>query len=304
MDTRHDRERLRASTASVALRALVRLAALVALTVAFSPIGAAESESESEPERTGGPYVPTPGVVVDQMLRIANVGPSDFVVDLGSGDGVIVLTAAREHKARGLGVDIDPALVSRSNAEAKRLGIDDRASFHVQDVFRTDVSRATVVTLYLLPSMMMDLRHKIFSEARPGTRIVSHDYGFDDWLPDDQVTLEVPEKAKVNGVPRAYIYLWIVPEKVAGAWQVSIEGGERYDLTLTQKFQVLEGTASTRGKPARLGYADLRGEEISFSVVERGARRIFRGRASADAMHGTVDLGSGRSARWTAKRVS
>src|SRR5688572_22135942 len=125
--------------------------------------------AQKELERTGGPYVPTPQVVVDEMLRVGKVGPRDYIVDLGSGDGVIVLTAARQYKARGLGVDIDPDLVSQSNAEAQRLGIADRASFQVQDVFKTDLSKASVITLYLLPAMMVNLRTKIYLEPRPGT---------------------------------------------------------------------------------------------------------------------------------------
>src|SRR5215216_5458714 len=117
--------------------------------------------ADKELERTGGPYVPTPTIVVDQMLRMGNVGPKDFVIDLGSGDGVIVLTAAQQYNAAGMGVDIDPALVKSSNAQAKKLGIDNRVSFEVQDVFKTDLSKASVITLYLLPSMMSNLKGKI-----------------------------------------------------------------------------------------------------------------------------------------------
>ena len=184
---------------------------------------AATGALAADVERTGGPYVPTPQVVVDEMLRMAKVGPADVVVDLGSGDGIIVLTAAQKHKARGSGVDIDPDLVKLSNDEAKRLGIADRAQFHVQDVFKADIGKATVVTLYLLPGMMVNLRPKIFNELRPGARVVSHDYHFaDDWLPDDQFTFDVPEKEKVNGVGNATVYLWIVPAKVGGRWRIRV----------------------------------------------------------------------------------
>jgi hypothetical protein len=263
----------------------------------------ASRAAEQELERTGGPFVPTPQVVVDHMLRMANVGPKDFVVDLGSGDGVIVLTAASQLKASGYGVDIDPVLVKYANAEAKRLGIAERASFLVQDVFKADVSRATVITLYLLPSMMMNLRPKIFLESKPGTRVVSHDYNFDEWQPDDQVVLDVPEKEKVNGVPRATISLWIVPARVQGKWQVQVDGGDRYDLTLRQKYQVVGGSAHAPGKDTKLSYAALRGEEINFTVIDGSARRTFTGKVNGDAMQGTVELGAGRLARWTAKRT-
>jgi len=274
--------------------ALVFLAALCAAPAAGQ---------EKEVERTGGPYVPTPQVVVDQMLRFANVGPKDFVVDLGSGDGVIVLTAATQIKASGYGVDIDAALVKQSNAEAKRRGIADRAAFYVQDVFKADLSRATVITLYLLPSMMMNLRSKIFTEAKPGTRVVSHDYHFDDWYADEQITFDVPEKEKITGVPRATLHLWIIPARVGGKWQVQVEGGEQYEIALRQNYQSVAGKAEGAGKTAKLTFASVRGEDIRFTLVDRGARRTFTGTAQGDAMHGTVDIGGGKTAKWTAKRV-
>ncbi|HUP95128.1 MAG TPA: methyltransferase domain-containing protein [Burkholderiales bacterium] len=283
---------------SVARRVL-RGAVCVALFLGWSFAAAAEKE----PERTGGPFVPTPQVVVDAMLRMANVGPKDFVVDLGSGDGVIVLTAATQLKAAGYGVDIDSQLVSYSNAEAKRLGVADRAAFYVQDVFKADLSRATVITLYLLPSMMVNLRPKMFVEPRPGTRIVSHDYNFDEWQPDDQIVFDVPEKEKVNGVPRATINLWIVPARVQGKWQVQLESGEQFDLALRQKYQIISGAAEGVRKSVRLAYPMIKGEQISFTLLDGGTRRDFTGTVGADDMKGTVDIGNGRTARWTAKRI-
>jgi hypothetical protein len=280
-------------------------AARVALWVAvlFAAAAGAARSAQPEIERTGGPYVPTPQVVVDQMLRMANVGPKDFVVDLGSGDGVIVLTAAREHKARGYGVDIDAELVKQSNAEAKRSGVSDRAAFYVQDVFKADLSKATVITLYLLPSMMVNLRPKIFLESRPGTRVVSHDYNFDEWQPDEQVVLDVPEKEKVNGIPRATISLWIVPAKVSGKWQMQIDGGGEYEVTLRQIYQNIDGTANAQGKALKMTVAGLRGDEIGFTLNDGSVRQRFRGTVTSDGMRGTVDLGGGRTARWTAKKV-
>ena len=280
-----------------ALYALLRI--LVYAAIAATPCALAQ---EKELERTGGPYVPTPGIVVDYMLGMADVRPEDFVVDLGSGDGIIVLTAVRERKARGIGVDIDPALVRRSNAEAKKLGIDDRAAFHVEDVFKTDLSRASVITLYLLPSMMTDLRSKIFLEARPGTRVVSHDYTFGEWKPDSQITLDVPEKELVNGVPLATISLWIVPAKVHGSWQLKVSDAEGYELALRQNYQAVGGSVSSAGRTGALQYVSLRGAEIRFVLAGDPAHRIFRGTVNADAMEGTVELG-GRTARWSARRL-
>lgn len=287
-------------------RFLMRRRTLIALGAI--PLARFATAADIELQRTGGPYVPTPQIVVDEMLRMAKVGADDFVVDLGSGDGIIVLTAATRLKARGFGVDIDPELVQLSNSEAKKRGVADRASFRVMDVFKADISKATVVTLYLLPGMMTDLRPKIFGELKPGTRVVSHDYHFgDEWRPDDQYTWDVPEKEKVNGVPRATIYLWIIPARVAGRWQLNLAApaAERYDLTLKQRYQSLEGVVSGGGgKGARLTQSHLLGETISFAFPAGNDRHRFKGRISGNTMEGTVELAGGKgSAKWTATRL-
>jgi phospholipid N-methyltransferase len=278
-------------------RALLALAALPLARFA----GAAD---EIDAKRTGGPYVPTPQVVVDEMLRIGKVGPNDFVIDLGSGDGVIVLTAAQKLKARGFGVDIDPELVKLANNEAKKRGVADRASFQVQDVFKADIGRATVVTLYLLPGMMMNLRSKIFDELKPGTRVVSHDYHFDDWRADDHYTWDVPETEKINGVPRATVYLWVIPAKIGGRWQMRVAGSgaaQEHELSLRQRFQTFTGEDARGGQ---LVSTQLNGENISFTLPTAGGREVFKGRASADAMEGVVELPGGKgSAKWTATRI-
>ncbi len=162
-------------------------------------------------ERTGGPYVPTPPVVVEAMLKLADVGPADYVIDLGSGDGRIVLMAATKFNARGKGVDIDPDLVERANASARKLGVADRAKFEVQDVLKADIGRATVMTLYLLPGMMVSLQQKLLAELKPGTRIVSHDFTFDKWKPDRTVTGETQEKYEMTGFWTSEVHLWTVP---------------------------------------------------------------------------------------------
>jgi hypothetical protein len=176
-----------------------------------APAGAAELE------RTGGPYVPTPPAVVEAMLKLADVGPKDYVIDLGSGDGRIVLTAATKFKASGLGVDIDPDLVDHANATARKLGVADRVQFQVRDVLRADIGRATVMTLYLLPGMMSNLQKKLLAELKPGTRIVSHDFTFDKWKPERTITVETPEKYDITGTWTSEVYLWIVPPRAQGA---------------------------------------------------------------------------------------
>ena len=280
----------------------------VVLALGALPLARLAGAADIELARTGGPYVPTPQVVVDEMLRIARVGSDDFVVDLGSGDGIIVLTAAQRLKARGFGVDIDPELVALSNGEAKKRGVADRAAFYVMDVFKADISKATVVTLYLLPGMMANLQSKIYGELRPGTRVVSHDYHFgDDWRPDDQYTWDVPEKEKVNGVPRATVFLWVVPAKVAGRWQLRLAtpATEQFDLTLKQSYQSLEGTIAGGGsKGIRLLQSRLQGEDISFAFPAGGDRHRFKGRVSGDTMEGTVELAGGKGVtNWTATRI-
>jgi ubiquinone/menaquinone biosynthesis C-methylase UbiE len=171
--------------------------------------------SASDLPLSGGPYVPTPQRVVDEMLKIAGVNAKDTVIDLGSGDGRIVLTAVQKHGAHGRGYDIDAKLVERSNAAAKKLGIESRASFHEMDVLKAPIGDATVITLYLLPEMMRALRGKFLKELKPGTRIVSHDFDFGDWKPERSVNLEIEEKYDSPGRFSSNIFLWIVPERSA-----------------------------------------------------------------------------------------
>ena len=258
-----------------------------------------------------GPYVPTPQVVVDEMLKMANVGPNDFVIDLGSGDGRIVLTAARQYKAHGFGVDIDRTLVEQSNKQAKRDGVADRVVFYERDVFLTDISKATVLTVYLLPEAMTKLRPRFLSELRPGTRIVSHDYHLDDWSPDNEIVLDVPEKKRVTGLPKASVYLWVVPAKVDGKWETevpAIRGRMHLQLALTQAFQKIEGIATEGRRSSRLYGATLHGDEIRFSLssdAKGTVRDEFVGRVNGDRIEGFVLLAGGKSkAKWHAKRVA
>jgi len=281
-------------------RALLALGAL--------PLARYAAAVDIDAQRTGGPYVPTPQVVVDEMLRMGKVSANDFLVDLGSGDGIIVLTAAQKLKARGFGVDIDPELVKLANAEAKKRGITDRAAFHVMDVHKADISKATVVTLYLLPGMMIDLRSKIFGDLKPGTRVVSHDYSFgEEWPADDHYSWDVPEKEKVNGVPRATVYLWIIPAKVSGRWRINLAApaSGQYDLALKQTFQILEGTATGGGsKGGRLGRSRLLGEEITLSLPAGGDYHLFTGKVTGGTMEGVAQLAGGKgTAKWTGVRL-
>src|SRR5687767_13221404 len=155
------------------------------------------------------PFVPTNQPAVEAMLLIAHVGPDDFVIDLGSGDGRIVITAAKKYGARGFGVDLDGGLVSQARREAERQGVKERAEFFTRNLFVTDIDRATVLTSYLFPRVNMELRPRIFSELRPGTRVVSHEFDYGNWKPDAHVRVPVPNKP--YGPPSSDVYLWIVP---------------------------------------------------------------------------------------------
>ncbi|MBI3041997.1 MAG: class I SAM-dependent methyltransferase [Betaproteobacteria bacterium] len=257
-------------------------------------------------ERTGGPYVPTPPAVVEKMLELAGVGSQDFVVDLGSGDGRIVLAAATRYQASGMGVDIDPELVEVANALARKQGIAGRVRFLRQDVMAADLSRATVLTLYLLPGMMASLRPKLLAELKPGTRVVSHDFGFDQWKPDRSVTVETQEKYDMTGMWTSDVHLWIVPAAVQGAWRVTRAGeeGEPSRLEIRQGFQQFEGRFSRGGRTFTFRDGRLEGVRLSFAVpAGNGRSERYSATVGRDRMNGEVRDGEAVVARWSATRI-
>jgi SAM-dependent methyltransferase len=248
------------------------------------------------------PFVPTPPVVVEEILRLANVGPDDFVMDLGSGDGRILIAAARKFGARGIGVDLDPDRIEESLYSAQIQGVSDRVTFEQQDLFKFDLGRASVITMYLLPSVNMKLRDRLLG-LKPGTRIVSHDFDMEDWQPDQKSTV------------RKNVFLWIVPAKVEGRWRTTVvlPAGERsYDIEIRQKFQDIDGLARYGDKKvAGLWNPRLRGDRVSFVIVDDSGsldtNLYFEGRVSGDVMEGTIQRGIGRDQTqlsWRATRVS
>jgi hypothetical protein len=215
-----------------------------------------------------------------------------------------VLTAARQFNASGMGVDIDADLVRQSNASARKSGVASRVEFVQEDVFKTDLGRASVLTLYLLPAMMLNLRAKLFNELKPGTRIVSHDYHLGDWAPDDSISLDVPEKEGITGVPRATVMLWHVPARAAGTWEVKTAGGESYQVTFKQRFQTLDGVAAANGKAIKPRAVTLRGNDIAFVLPNPNGMASFNGRINGEAMQGSVEMPGAKSAQpWTATRT-
>ena len=277
---------------------LARLTSLIAVVVCMVAVAA-------EPERTGGPYIPTPQVVVDAMLDLAKVGAKDFVIDLGSGDGRIVLTAAQKYRARGMGVDIDPELVKQSNAEAQKRGLAGRVSFREQDVLQAQIGDATVVTLYLLPGMMQQLQAKFAKELKPGTRIVSHDFPFGDWKPDRETMIDVPEKYGTPGQWKSTLFYWVVPAKVQGVWEVSAPGliAPAAPFTLEQQYQFLHGAISDNGRSLKVTGGKLEAERITFKVALPTGLYEFSGVVEGERMRGEA-VQAGRSVPWTAARAT
>ena len=281
------------------MKALKVLALSVAML--WTPI-AGSSETF---DRSGGPYVPTPQTVVDAMLDLASVGARDYVIDLGSGDGRIVLTAATRHKAGGMGVDIDPELVDLANGSARKLGVAERVQFVRRDIMAADVGRASVVALYLLPGMMVNLQVKLLAELRPGTRIVSHDFAFDKWKPDRTVSVQTPEKYDMSGSWTSEVHLWVVPAEVQGAWRVQRDGdaGEPSRLEIRQNFQHFDATYSLRGRTLELR-GQLNGSQLSLMVpAGTGGQEQLTGTVTRDRIQGDVRNGGAVVARWNATRV-
>ena len=254
-------------------------------------------------------YVPTPQVVVNRMMTMARVGPADFVIDLGSGDGRQLITAVAKFGAKGgRGYDLDDELLRQANENAKKQGVADRVAFMKRNMFETDVSAASVITLYLLPDLNLKLRPKLLAELRPGSRIVSHDYNMGDWQAEEAVTMQVPEK-QVGNPGVSYVYLWIVPANLSGNWQWKLPGGQPVEVSVRQRLQDIEVRGTAGGKPVNVTLATLRGEDVRISALVdlngRTLRHDFTGKVRGDAIEGTLRLfdKAETSTPWTAART-
>jgi len=240
-------------------------AAVVALLLLVSGAQAQDNDPKA-------PFITTPADVVEQMLRLAGTGPSDVVVDLGSGDGRIVIAAARSFGARGLGIELDPGLVEKSRDAARAAGVAERARFVHGDVLLTDISQASVVTVYLLPSLIGRLQPRFLDELKPGTRVVSHAFYMTSWKPDRVEKMRVAERHERQG-DESTLYLWVVPAKARGTWA----GGD-WRVRIHQNFQEIEVEASRGGKPVPVSAARLSGDEIQWE----SAGGKFKGRVEKD----------------------
>ena len=233
------------------------------------------------------PYVPSEQGNVERMLRLAQLKDDDVVVDLGSGDGRIVLTAARMNKKlRGWGVDIDEKLVNESNATARARGVADRVQFFHRNAFDADLREATVIAMWLWPEMQRLLRPVILAQARPGTRVITNLWDLGSWPPDEE-DLE-PQR----------VVMWIVPARVAGNWSWELTLGGRsvaYAAIKEQRFQMVEGVVRAGNRRELLHDVKLRGEDISFSLMMTLdnvglVRHAFRGKARGDVIEGTASV--------------
>ena len=254
------------------------------------------------------PYVVTPMEVVERMLRMAEVKKDDYVIDLGSGDGRIVIEAAKRG-ARGLGVDLDPSLVKAATENARLAGVGDRARFETMDLFDADLAPATVVTMYLLPEFNAKLLPRLL-RLRPGTRVVSHDGGIGDWPADETLEMRVPEKpVGVGGMTK--VELWVVPANAAGLWASDIgEHGGRWTFRIAQKYQALDVQAASGGRDIVVRNSRLRGDEIKLVAtgLVRGRfwHQLFVGAVRGDRIDGQVTVSDGNQQRtypWNAVRV-
>jgi len=243
-------------------------------------------------------WVPTPQALVEKMLDMAKLTPKDIHYDLGSGDGRTVITAAKRG-TQAVGVEFNPDMVALSERAAAKEGVTAKAKFINGDIFQTDFSHATVVTLYLLPSLNLKLRPTIL-KMKPGTRVVSHAFSMDDWQPD-----------QTENVEGRTAYLWIVPAQVEGTWRWSVSPGQKEtELVLRQQFQNIEGLVKLdNGKMGQLRNVKLVGDQLSFSIFEitgysGNTRRDYTGRVSGNTIQGTFKIGDGSEVKWTATRAN
>jgi hypothetical protein len=253
-----------------------------------------------------GPYVPSPSVIVDRMLALGGIRGDDYLVDLGSGDGRIVITAAQRFGARGFGVDINPELVKLANENAARAGVADRVRFERRDLFETSLADATLVTLYLLPHIVTELVPKILKEMKPGARVVSHDYPLAPWTPDRWEQFDSPEKEAISGTTRTVLYLYTVPARVAGEWRLELPASlakQPVRLSVAQHPVKATATATVGNRTTALEDFTLKGETVRFTLPPAAAGRavVLEGRVSGEAMEGTVATPAGPAA-WKAVR--
>jgi SAM-dependent methyltransferase len=284
------------------------LALLGALPFAlFTPRASGQtSNMEQLTTSDGGPFVPTPWVILDEMLKIAEIQKTDVVYDLGSGDGRLVNEAVKRYGARGVGVERDAKLVDYSRRQAQTDNIADRVAFTAGDLFDTDLSKATVVTMYLLPRLMPRLVPKLRAELPVGARVVSHDYPLSPWRPDKTLSFDVDEKLFINGNAETKLFYYIVPARIAGRWTLNAPepfANRPLTMAVEQTIDKLDGQLLVESGDTPMRDFHLRADSIRFGLFYGGRLLDFRGHVAGDTMEGDVSM-RGNKGRWSAKRVA
>jgi len=234
------------------------------------------------------PFVTTPNEVVQHMLKVAGTSKTDFVIDLGSGDGRIVIAAARAYGARGLGIELDAKLVVDSRNNARSAGVAERVTFVHGDVLREEISRATVVTVYLLPWLMEKLQPRLLGELKPGTRVVSHAFTMPGWKPDRVDSVRITERLQYHG-ETTRVLMWIVPAQARGFWRAKAAAGE-WRIRINQNFQEIEIEGGLNGRAQAFAEATLSGTEIAW----RSGGQRFTGRVNGPRISGELAAGAER----------
>lgn len=273
----------------------IRLFAVAAVAALLSTSVAAQSGRPYEPQvgQQGKDviWVPTPDEIVERMLRMAQAGPNDYVIDLGAGDGKIAIMAAKKFGAKSLGIEYNPEFAKFAQENVVKAGVADKARVQQGDIFATDFKAATVLTMYLLPALNLKLRPTILT-MKPGTRVVSHSFTMDDWEADE-----------ISNLDGRRAYFWVVPANVQGTWRLTLPGGDTPEVTFDQRYQKIEGYVHLGAIQGGLREARLSGANITFAYVDGGGvRRTFNGRVNGTTMEGMLRADGGTEARWSATK--
>ena len=273
-------------------------AAPLALVAAYAQV--------KPPSNDGGPFVPTPWPIVDEMLKLAEIRSDDTVYDLGSGDGRLVIAAAKRHGVRGVGIELKDELVVFSRSQAEQDGVAERVKFVEGDVLKADLRGATVVTMYLLPRLVVQLVPKLRAELPAGARIVSHDYPLEPWRPDKTLIFDVPEKVNINGMTETKLFYYVVPAQVDGRWSLAADSSistRPVELAIEQWPDRLDGAAIVDGVSLALRDLSVRADAIRFDLFHAGRMLAFRGRVTGATMSGEMTTRPGATSGWTARRL-
>ncbi|MSQ71464.1 MAG: class I SAM-dependent methyltransferase [Betaproteobacteria bacterium] len=291
--------------------AIPAIPAVRALAITAWATLAALAGTSAHAQGSFGPYVPTPTVIVDRLLAFAEIRKDDYLIDLGSGDGRIVITAAKRYGASGHGIDIQEKLVSLANENALAAGVGDRVRFQQGDLFEADLGRASVITLYLLPSTITRLVPKLLAELKPGSRVVSHDYPLKPWPHERHTQFDLEEKRNISGTTLTVLYYYVVPAQVQGTWELRLPQATEsaaasttaLRLAIEQTPERVTARAGAGNETTLLRNFSVKGEVVSFTLQRTGGAALsLTGKVDADVMGGSLVTPSGLQS-WTARRL-